>query len=148
MSTAGQQAHVLLIDGSVSNLHVMRRVLEHGGYRVSVAPMPLASPCLIDLAPDVIVQELRFQRRPEIGWEAVIRLQQTPALVRVPIILCTTESAWVLEPAMAANLDTMGIRVVLKPFLLENLLSAVADALIARPLLDQNGTTGPAARWH
>lgn len=83
------------------------------------------------------MQELRFGGQPEAGWTALAHMQLTPQLRRIPVILCTTASHLVTEPAMAANLDAVGIRVVLKPFLVEDLLAAVADALTARQRLAQ-----------
>jgi CheY-like chemotaxis protein len=112
-------------------------LLEDEGYRVSVARQPLDPAALIDLAPDVIVQELRFHQSLEAGWTALTHMRLSPELGRIPVILCTTESDSVKEPAMAANLDRLGVQVVLKPFLIDDLLAAVADALTARMLLDQ-----------
>lgn len=73
----------------------------------------------------------------EAGWTALTRMQLTPELARIPVILCTTASEQVAEPAMAANLNRLGVQVVLKPFMVEDLLSAVKDALTARKLLNQ-----------
>jgi hypothetical protein len=41
------------------------------------------------------------------------------------------------DPAMAENLNRLGVRVVLKPFNLDDLLTAVAEMLAAQTLLDQ-----------
>jgi hypothetical protein len=38
---------------------------------------------------------------------------------------------------MAQNLDRLGVRVLLKPFNLDDLLTAVAEALTAQKLIDQ-----------
>lgn len=137
MRTAAQRPHILVIDDAPSILDPIGMLLEDEGYRVSLALRPLEPAGLLTLAPDVIVQELLFGGRPEVGWQALAQMQLTRGLTRIPVILCTTASHLVTEPAMAANLDAVGIRVVLKPFLLEDLLAAVADALAAQTLLDQ-----------
>ncbi len=41
------------------------------------------------------------------------------------------------DPEMAEQLDRLGVRVVLKPFLIEDLLSALTEALTAQALIDQ-----------
>lgn len=137
MTTSAQRPHILLVDDSPGILDAIGMLLEDEGYRVSVAREPLAPAALIDLAPDIIVQELRFHRNLDAGWTALTHMQLSPELARIPVILCTTESDRVKEPGMAANLDRLGVQVILKPFLIEDLLAAVANALTARTLLNQ-----------
>jgi CheY-like chemotaxis protein len=137
MSTAAQRPHILLVDDSPGIRDAIRLLLEDEGYRVSAADEPLDPAALIELAPDVVIQELRFHRSLEAGWSALTQMQLSPELARVPVILCTTESGRVQDPGMAANLDRLGVQVVLKPFVIEDLLTAVAEALTARTLLDQ-----------
>lgn len=129
--------HVLLIDGVPSILDTLGMLLEDEGYRVSVTLAPPEPAFLLELAPDLIVQELRFGRSLNVGWTSLTCMQLLPETARIPVILCTTESDRVNEPGMAENLDKLGVRVLLKPFILEDFLSAVADALTARRLLDQ-----------
>lgn len=137
MGPAVPHAHVLLVDDTQAILDVMREVLQEEGYRVSVSLVPLEPARLVALAPDVIVQDLLFAGQSETGWSSLTLAQLHPELLRIPRILCTAASDRVREPAMAANLDTLGIRVLLKPFLLEDLLAAVSDALTAQWLIDQ-----------
>lgn len=137
MGTAAPQPHILLIDGAPDVLDVMAEVLLEEGYRVTVSLAPLAAPDLSALAPDLIVQDLVFGGHAEAGWNILTLAHLDPALAAIPRILCTAASERVREPNMAANLDRLGIRVLLKPFRLEDLLAAVADALAAQRLLDQ-----------
>jgi DNA-binding NtrC family response regulator len=69
---------------------------------------------------------------------------QQPKLARIPIILCTAAVRTTNDPAMAEQLDRLAVRVVLKPFLIEDLLRAIADALTAQALIAEatdGGTT-------
>ena len=50
-------------------------------------------------------------------------------------MLCTAAVRTVNEPEMAEQLDRLGIRVVLKPFLIEDLLHAITGALTAQALI-------------
>jgi CheY-like chemotaxis protein len=60
-----------------------------------------------------------------------------PELARIPIVLCTAAVRTVTDPEMAEQLDQKGIRVVLKPFLIEDLLVALRETLTAQELIDQ-----------
>src|SRR5690606_10851361 len=93
MSTAAQRPHILLIDDSPGICDAISMLLEDEGYRVSVANEPLGPAALIDLAPDVVIQELRFHRSLEAGWSALTHMRLSPELARIPVILCTTESS-------------------------------------------------------
>jgi CheY-like chemotaxis protein len=135
MSTSAQQPHILVIDGSENVREILCIVLEDEGYRVSVAPFPPDADVLLRLAPDVIMQELLFHGRPEAGWASLASARLHPVLACIPRVLCTTARETVAEPAMAANLERMGVRVVIKPF--EDLLAAVAESLSARNLAGQ-----------
>jgi CheY-like chemotaxis protein len=58
-------------------------------------------------------------------------------LAHIPLILCTAARELVTEPALAENLDRHGVRVLLKPFNLDELLTMVAEMLTAQKLIDQ-----------
>ena len=60
-----------------------------------------------------------------------------PQLARIPLILCTAAIETVTAPDMAANLDRLGVRVVLKPFDLDDLLTAISEVLTAQTLINQ-----------
>lgn len=131
MGDIAPRAHILVIDETPGITDVMREVLQEGGYRVSVAPTLLEPARLAELAPDVIVQELVFARQVATGWVALRQMQRTPEAAQIPVVVCTTASEQVREPTLAAILKTLGIRVVPKPFLLDDLLTAVSAALPA-----------------
>ena len=137
MSTSIQRPHILLIDDNAAILDVMRDLFHDEGYRVSVAQAPLDAAAVVEIAPDVIVHDLLFGGRADAGWSALAMSQVDSALARIPRILCTAATEMVREPALAEHLDRLGVRVVTKPFRLEDLLSAVTDALSGETLVDQ-----------
>ena len=50
-------------------------------------------------------------------------------------MLCTAATRTVNDPVMAEQLDRQGIRVVLKPFDVEQLLTVLAEVLTAQALI-------------
>ena len=58
-----------------------------------------------------------------------------PALARIPLVLCTAATRTVNDPEMAEQLDRLGIRVVLKPFDIEQLLTVLGEVLAAQALI-------------
>jgi CheY-like chemotaxis protein len=71
----------------------------------------------------------------EEGWKFLTLVRLDPELARIPLILCTAATRTVNDPEMAAQLDRLGIRVVLKPFNIEDLLTALSEVLTAQVLI-------------
>lgn len=137
MPLLSRHAHVLLIDDSEDILVMMRDVLEEEGYRVSIAPATPEVTHIMELAPDVIVQDLLLAGTKETGWHTLTSMRLDPALAHVPLILCTGATHLVTEPTMAEHLDHLGVRVLLKPFNLDDLLAVVSEGLAVRDRRDQ-----------
>jgi CheY-like chemotaxis protein len=135
VTTPGRQSHILVIDDTQEILDLLQELLEEEGYRVTTSMARLDLDTVKTLAPDVIIQDLLFEQTQELGWKFLILSQLDPELARIPLILCTAAVRTVNEPAMAEQLDRLGVRVVLKPFLIEDLLSAIAGALTAQALI-------------
>jgi CheY-like chemotaxis protein len=128
--------HILLVNDTQEILDLMGELLEDEGYRVTISQALLDSDKVKDLAPDLIVQDLLFEQTPqELGWKFLTLVRLDPELARIPLILCTAAVRTVKDPAMAEQLDRLGVRVVLKPFHIEDLLSAVTEALTAQALI-------------
>ena len=137
MTTGGHQPHILLIDDTQEILDLMRDLLEEEGYQVTTAQAYLDLAKIKTLAPDLIVQDLLFEGMQETGWKFLTLSQLDPELARIPLILCTAAVRTVNEPAMAEQLDRLGVRVVLKPFLIDDLLTALSETRTAQTLIDQ-----------
>ena len=135
MATAGHQPHILVVNDTQEILDLMAELLAEEGYRVTCLPALLDISKVKALAPDVIVQDLLFEGTQELGWKFLTLVRLDPELARIPLILCTAAVRTVNEPEMAEQLDRLGVRIVLKPFLIEDLLSAVSGALTAQALI-------------
>jgi CheY-like chemotaxis protein len=135
MSADGRQLHVLLIDDTQEILDLMAELLEEEGYRVTCSQALLDITKVKALAPDVVVQDLLFEGMQETGWKFLQLMRLDPELARIPLILCTAAVRTIKEPEMAEQLDRLGVSVVLKPFLIEDLLSAISGALTAQTLI-------------
>jgi CheY-like chemotaxis protein len=137
MTADGRQPHVLIINDTQEILSLMQELLEDEGYRVTTWLALLDMEKVKALAPDIIVQDLLFEGMQETGWKFLQLMRLDPELARIPLILCTAAVRTINEPEMAQQLDRLGVRVVLKPFLIDDLLSAITGALTAQTLIDQ-----------
>jgi two-component system, OmpR family, response regulator VicR len=135
MSADSRQPHVLVVNDTQEIIDLMAELLEEEGYQVSTSLALLDIDKVKTLAPDIIVQDLLFEGMQETGWKFLQLVRLDPELARIPIILCTAAVRTVNEPAMAEQLDRLGVRIVLKPFLIEDLLSAITGSLTAQALI-------------
>jgi CheY-like chemotaxis protein len=135
MSADGRQPHILIINDTQEILDLMAELLEDEGYRVTTSLALLDISKVKTLAPAIIVQDLLFEGLQETGWKFLTLVRLDPELARIPIILCTAAVRTVNDPEMAEQLDRLAVRIVLKPFLIEDLLSAIAGALTAQALI-------------
>ena len=138
MGDTARRAHVLVVNDTQAILDLMRELLEEEGYQVSVSIQTLDLARIKALQPDLIIQDLLFaDGSQETGWHFLTMSRLDPELARIPLILCTAAMDPIKDPDMAENLNRLGVRVVLKPFNLEDLLTVVAEVLAAQALLDQ-----------
>jgi two-component system, OmpR family, response regulator VicR len=137
MTADGRQSHILVVNDTQEIIDLLQDLLEEEGYRVTSSLARLDTDKVKALAPDIVVQDLLFEGMQETGWKFLQLMRLDPELARIPLILCTAAVRTVNEPEMAEQLDRLGVRVVLKPFLIEDLLSAIGGALTAQTLIDQ-----------
>ena len=137
MNADGRQPHILVINDTQEILDLLQELLEEEGYRVTTSLALLDLAKVKALAPDVMVQDLLFEGTQELGWKFLTLVRLDPDLARIPLILCTAAVRTVNDPEMAEQLDRQGIRVVLKPFTIENLLTTLSEVLTAQSLINQ-----------
>jgi two-component system, OmpR family, response regulator VicR len=137
MSADGGQPHILVINDTQEILDLMQELLEEEGYRVTTSLALLDIAKVRAISPDIIVQDLLFEGTQELGWKFLTLVRLDPALARIPLILCTAAVRTVNDPEMAEQLDRQGIRVVLKPFTIEDLLTTLNDVRTGQSLIDQ-----------
>jgi CheY-like chemotaxis protein len=123
----GQQPHILCINHSPEILELLRTLLEDEGYRVStLMTLDRSLDAVIELHPDVITIDYMWETSDN-EWTYLNLLTVNPRTREIPIILCTGAVKRAIE--MQSHLETIGVKVVLKPFDLEQLLSAVRESL-------------------
>lgn len=137
MSTTAQSAHILLIEPLQELCDLTCGLLEDAGYRVlATGQLPPLSR-VRTLAPQLIVLGLVDAGQDKTSWDFLTLLQLHRDVPRMAVLLCTAAVTMVHNPAMAANLDRFGIRVLLMPYDRTTLLRTVAEMLTAQALLDQ-----------
>jgi two-component system, OmpR family, response regulator VicR len=137
MSADGRQPHILVINDTQEILDLLQELLEEEGYRVTTSLALLDIAKVRAISPDIIVQDLLFEGTQELGWKFLTLVRLDPQLARIPLVLCTAAVRTVRDPEMAEQLDRQGIRVVLKPFTIEDLLTTLNDVRTAQSLIDQ-----------
>jgi CheY-like chemotaxis protein len=137
MNADSRQPHILIVNDTQEILDLLQELLEDEGYRVTTSLALLGLDKVKALAPDVIVQDLLFEGTQELGWKFLTLVRLDPVLARIPLILCTAAVRTVNDPEMAEQLDRQGIRVVLKPFAIESLLTTLSEVRTAQSLINQ-----------
>ena len=83
------------------------------------------------MQPDVILQDLLFAGMQQSSSQFLIAARQDSELAHTPIILCTGATQVVRNEVTAEQLRQLRVRVVLKPFHIDELLAVLAEALNA-----------------
>jgi CheY-like chemotaxis protein len=112
-------------------LELLQELLEDEGYRVTTSQDVLDLPQIRAMKPDMIMQDLRFAGVQEASGQLLTAARRDPELAHIPIILCTAATREVQDEVMAEQLRRLRVRVVLKPFDIDELLAVLAEALIA-----------------
>ena len=126
---ADWQRHVLAINNDQAVLALFRELLEEEGYRVTTQTYVDKDLAAIKaLRPDLIVLDYMWAGEDQ-GWSLLQLLRMDRTMVKVRIVLCTGAAREV--EALNGHLTEMGVRVVLKPFDIDQLLTVIAEALAA-----------------
>jgi DNA-binding NtrC family response regulator len=109
---ASPRAKVLLVDDQPANLDVLRRVLEHDGYQVLLAPNgEVALKNAARAQPDLILLDVMM---PEMdGYEVCRRLKAAEETRDIPIIFCTARD---LGDDVVRGFELGAVDYVVKPF--------------------------------
>jgi CheY-like chemotaxis protein len=136
-SPNGQAPHVLAINNDQTMLALFRDLLEEEGYRVTThAYLDHDLDDIRVLQPDLIVLDYMWASDDN-AWSLLNLLRLSPDTAAIPIVLCTGAVQEV--QALSAHLEDMDIRVVFKPFNIDQLVAVLAEALAGARM-----RTGPA----
>lgn len=123
---------ILAINQSQQVPDLFKELLEHDeGYRVMIQTYVEKNLKSIEtLAPDLIILDYMWEFE-DAGWSFLQMLKMNPATEAIPVVLCTGAVNQV--ESLSGHLQRMGIRVVIKPFNLDELLNEISLALNASP---------------
>lgn len=122
-----ERGHILVVNDSQEILELFRDLLEEEGYRVS-----LYSSALRDLnevkrvAPDLMILDFLIGGE-EWGWQFLQKMRLDRETAEIPIIVCTAAVQLVRE--LQGRLTEKNVRVILKPFDIDDVLRQVASVL-------------------
>jgi CheY-like chemotaxis protein len=140
MHPNGHQPHILCINHSPEILQLHRDLLEGEGFRVStLMSVDRDLDAIVALQPDVITIDYMWTTSDN-EWTFLTLLTMDPRTSDIPVILCTGAVTQVIE--MEEHLARQGIRVVLKPFNIEDLVDAVQAALRRDPVTKPDRSAG------
>jgi CheY-like chemotaxis protein len=128
-ATDGAARHILVVNDTEEILELFRDIIEGMGHNMtamSFAPDDLAH--IVKLRPDMVVLDLVFKTSSEPqGWQLLQKLRMSPETETIPVIVCSAATDQVRE--QEGWLTAKGIKVVLKPFTVDDLELAITKAL-------------------
>ena len=119
--------HILVVDDSPTETHIISNILEKQGHRVSVAVdgkdgVEKAT----QLIPDLILMDIVM---PELnGFQATRQLTKQPATANIPVIMVTTKDQKT-DKMWAERQGAKGY--ITKPFVAEELIEEVNRILLS-----------------
>jgi len=127
MSSRSDTFHVLALDYSPEVLNLISDVLAEAGFRVTTRLLPDESlESIVSLVPDVILMDY-IHGREEHGRNIFAAIKRDPRTASLPLILCTGA---VPETEDIRNaLEQQGVRVLYKPFDIDDLVCEVRSCL-------------------
>jgi CheY-like chemotaxis protein len=124
-----ERKRVLVINDTKEILELFRDVLEremgHDVILMSFAPDELER--IVEHKPDLVIVDFMIGEREMEGWQLLQKMRMHPSTAELPVVACTAAVKVVRDTE--AYLLEQGIEVVLKPFTIEQLESAVSRAL-------------------
>jgi len=127
MQPDSQVPHILVANRAPEILELMRELLAEEGYRVSTIPREGQNlDSIVTLEPALTVIDDMWPSSDN-EWTLLNLLRIDRRTRDIPVILCTSAVRHVQE--MSHHLQRVGIRIVFKPFDIDDLLKQVAEAL-------------------
>jgi DNA-binding response OmpR family regulator len=122
-------ARILVVNDTEEILDLFRELLEDEGYEPIVSGTAFRDVREVEqLHPDLIILDYIFGTE-KLGWQMLQLLKMDRPTARIPIIICTVAIREVRD--IEHDLLSRGVRLVPKPFELDELLAAIKSALDA-----------------
>ena len=119
---------ILLVNDSQDLLELMGTLLHAQGYEPILRSYPILNLSMIEaLEPDLIILDILFGNQQAIGWSMLDLLKLSPSTASIPVIVCTAALKEVFE--QQDYLAAQGVKVLLKPFLVDAMVDAINSAL-------------------
>jgi DNA-binding response OmpR family regulator len=119
--------HILVINDTQEILDLFQELLEDEGYRVSLYSYAFKDVKEIQsLQPDLVIIDFIIGGEAH-GWQMLQKMKMNRDTAKIPIIVCTAAVQLVKE--LEGHLTSKNVRIVLKPFDIEDLLTEVRIAL-------------------
>ena len=119
--------HILVINDTQEILDLFREILQDEGYRVSLYSYAFKDIKEIQsLKPDLVIIDFIIGGEAH-GWQMLQKMKMNRDTAKIPIIACTAAVQLVKE--LEGHLTSKNVRIVLKPFDIDDLISEVSFAL-------------------
>ncbi len=127
----GRAKHVLVVDDDRDTLALYGDILGEESYRATLLASPDLEPAAVAaLAPDLVLLDLRFGHGAG-GVCLLERLKGDPATQGIPVLVCSADHRLLLAE-LHDQLAAWDCAVLVKPFGLNDLLTAIAECLDPR----------------
>ena len=114
---------IMVVNDDRHFLELVELLLTEEGYEVSLHSERITDVTVVKrIMPDLVIIDQLFNSNNH-GWELIQQMRLDPTSLNIPIILCTTESRTVEQ--LKDQLDKVHVRVILKPFDIDDLYRAV-----------------------
>jgi DNA-binding response OmpR family regulator len=131
---------IMVVNDTQEILDLFRELLTSEGYEVSLHSYGKREiQEVIQIAPDLIISDWPPLEREVHGWQFLQMLKMSRETAHIPIVVCTTNLRSIEDNQ--AWMTSKGIRVVAKPFDIDELFAAI-EVLLGKA--DEPGL-GPAA---
>lgn len=121
-----QRKHIVVINDDPAVLQLFDDLLSEEGYRVTLDNFRRSTAELLsvirELKPNLVVMDFIIGGEGK-GWQLLQATQMDRAVKDIPVIICTGAVKQVTE--LGAQLDSLGVQVVIKPFDIDHLIEVI-----------------------
>ncbi len=119
---------IMVVNDTEEILELFREILTGEGYEVSLHAYGKREIQEVErIAPDLIISDFPPLDREQYGWQFLQMLKMTRTTEHIPVVVCTTNLRAIEQNQ--AWMVSKGMRVVAKPFSVDELLEAVTSLI-------------------